>query len=192
MDWKMKLALAMGAFVSMPVASVANACSNELTARRRLRRRRVSVPARVVPGTDQSLRVNVSLPSNEARRVPAACNSYRVKATVSEIQKSDSDQIFPKVEIEQVNVTDGAILEFDLGKIFEENSIFDPKTVSARVEVTPTDAGSCATVNPVASFVLKDDDCRRTFLPSQALNPVHLRPLSLGGPIIIKGPIIKE
>lgn len=188
MDWKMKLALAMGAFVSMPVASVANACSNELTARRRLRRRRISVPARVVPGTDQSLRVNVSLPSNEARRVPAACNAYRVKATLTEIQKSDLGAVFPKVEIEQVNVSDGAILEFDLGKIFEENNISDPRTVNARVEVTPTDAGSCATIKPITSFVLEDNVGRDRFLPSQALDPVHLRPLSLGGPIIIKDP----
>jgi len=187
MDWKMKLALAMGAFVSMPVASVANACSNELTARRRMRRRRISVPARVVPGTDQSLRVNVSLPSNEARRVPAACNAYRVKATLTEIKKSDLGEIIPKVEIEQVNVSDGAILEFDLNQIFQDNGIFDPITVNARVEVTPTDAGSCATIKPITSFVLQGETSR-TFLPSQALNPVHLRPLSLGGPIIIKDP----
>ena len=149
------------------------------------RRRLASVPVRIAPGKDRSLRVNVQLPLNDARRVPAACNSYRVKATVSEIQKITSGQVFPKVEIEQIEADDGATIEFDLGNV--ENAT----TVSVRVEVTPTDLGSCATINPVASFVLQGETSR-TFLPSQALDPVHLRPLSLGGPIIIKDPKVNN
>ena len=191
MDWKKKLALATGAFVSMPAASIANTCSNELTARRRLRRRRASVPARIVPNADQSLRVNVHLPMNKARRVPAACESYTVKATMSEIGGSGSDLVFPKVELDLiVNAGDGAILDFDLGTIFDQNNIVDPTTVSVRVEVTPEDVRSCATINPVTSFILVGggEDPRRTFLPSRALDPVHLRPISAGGPIIIKDP----
>ena len=54
MGLKKKLALATSAFVSMSAASLATACPNELTARRRLRRRRASVPVRIAPERPES------------------------------------------------------------------------------------------------------------------------------------------
>jgi hypothetical protein len=188
MDLKKKLALAMGAFVSMPVASVATACSNELTARRRLRRRRASVPVRIAPGKDRSLRINVQLPLNEARRVPAACNFYKLEVSLLDAQNGAE---YIKIDPLTIKAGNGATFEIDL---FDSDDAADPATVnesitvSASVEVTPEDVGSCATIKPVTSFVLLDQSDGRTFLPSRELDPVHLRPLSLGGPIIIKDP----
>ncbi len=176
MDWKKSLALAAGAFVAMPAATVATACPNELTARRRLRRRRTSVPVRVVPGVDRSLRVSVNLPLNKARRVPAACDSYQVDAFMK-----IGDLIFKLDQAVQAGA--GATFEFDL-----QNQLGGPETVSASVEVTPTGVGGCATIQPVASFVLNDADNRHTFLPSIKLEPVHLLPAELGGPIIVGPP----
>lgn len=183
MGLKKKLALATGAFVSMSAASLATACPNEHTARRRLRRRRASVPARIVPGTDQSLRVNVQMPLSKARRVPAACSSYKVDVTLLNTLNGAE---YIKVEDTLILAGGGSTLEF----ILDENA---PTTVSANVEVTPTDSGACATINPVTSFILvgtdnQGNDNSRTFLPSRELDPVHLRPAAQGGPIIIKDP----
>lgn len=188
MDLKKKLALAMGAFVSMPAASVAVACSNELTARRRLRRRRASVPVRIVPGTDRSLRVNVRLPLNKARRVPAACDFYKLEVSLLDAQNGAE---YIKIDAFTIKAGNGATIEFDLfnsDDAADLTTVNESVTVSARVEVTPEDVGSCATIKPVTSFVLHDESNGRAFLPSQALDPVHLRPNSLGGPIIIKDP----
>ena len=182
MDWKKNLALAASAFVSMSVSSVANACANDLTAHKRLRRRRASVPVKKVSG--QSIRVNVHMPLNKARRVPAACSSYKVDVTLLDIETGIK---FHKVEF--IDAGQGATMTLDWGSNPEIETIV-PETamVSASVEVTPTDT-SCATIKPVMSFVLNDNG-RGTFLPSQELDPVHLRPASLGGPIIIKDPKI--
>jgi len=181
MGLKKKLALATSAFVSMSAASLATACPNELTARRRLRRRRASVPARIVP-TDRSLRVNVQMPLNKARRVPAACSSYKVDVTLLNAQNGAAY----KIEDTLILAGGGATLEI----LLDENA---PATVSANVEVTPTDGGACATINPLTSFILVGTDNQgnensRTFLPSRELDPVHLRPAAQGGPIIIKDP----
>ena len=180
MNWKKKLALATGAFVSMSAASLATACPNELTARRRLRRRRASVPARIVPGIDQSIRVNVHMPLNKARRVPAACSSYKVDASLLDTQ---SGAEFIKIDPFIIEAGGGANIVFDLRNSGLSNEV--PTTVSASVEVTPIDSGACATIKPVTSFILVGNDNRRTFLPSQELDSVHLRPEHLGGPIII-------
>ena len=165
----------------MSAASLATACPNELTARRRLRRRRASVPARIEPG--QSIRVNVHMPKNKARRVPAACSFYKLEASLLNL---DTNEVkFIKLD-EGLIAGGGWTIEFVLDNNGETPAIItDAATVSARVEVTPTDSGACATIKPVVSFVLKDNDGRHTFLPSQELDPVHLRPVALGGPIII-------
>ena len=99
---------------------------------------------------------------------------------------------FIKIDDRLISAGGGTTIEFDQSNFDQSNIGVVSTTVIARVEVTPTDVGSCATITPVTSFVLKDNDGRRTFLPSQALDPVHLRPISLGGPIIIKDPKINE
>lgn len=165
-NWKQRLALATGAFASMSTGAIAaTECANP-PGLRRVRRRRISVPARVDPLVDQSIRVSVRVLSNKARRVPARCNSYRVSARLN----TGSDRVFPKVEIDNLKLDSSTTFEFN----FMEIGLVEPTTVAVNVDVTPTDARACASASPLTSFVLNVTNGDRIFLPMQKLDPVPL------------------
>ena len=182
MDWKKKLMLATGAFASMPAAVTAHPeLINGKRRRRRtgtLIRRTVSVPFTFDPKVDQSIRANVRVPINKARRRVygqsiSRCNSYRVNASLIKI-----DGAFIKIESSQITAGGGTTIEFDMTDVLE------PTAVIAKVEVTPTDVENCISTSPLTSFTLKGTG-GRDFLPTRDLDPV-LRKIFPTGPIIIK------
>jgi hypothetical protein len=189
-DWKKNLMLATGAFVSMPGTVTAHPdLTNGLRRRRTgvLKRRTTTVPFVYDPTEEQSIRVNIRVPKNKARRVPdraiSRCASYRVDATLikldGELLKIESHSI-------SINAGAGASFTFDMTDDYynygydEETAV----TVTAKVEVTPLDSEDCISARPLTSFTL-DDARGREFLPTEKLDPVLLK-LFLGGPIIVK------
>lgn len=164
-NWKQRLALATGAFASMSTGAIAaTECTNP-TGLRRVRRRRISVPARVDPLVDQSIRVSVRVPSNKARRVPVRCNSYRVSARLN----AGSEKY---LKFARANLKLDASTTFEFN--FMEIGLVEPTTVAVNVDVTPTDARACASASPLTSFVLNVTNGDRIFLPMQKLDPVPL------------------
>jgi hypothetical protein len=194
MDWKTNLMLATGAFVSMSGAVTAHPdLTNGLRRRRTgmLKRRTTTVPFVYDPTGEQSLRVNIRVPKNKARRVPGRaiprCASYRVDATL--IKLGGVDLVEPVRH--DINAGDGVSFAFDMtdGKDDDDYYGIDygeetAVTVTAKVEVTPLDSEDCISARPLTSFTL-DDARGREFLPTEKLDPVLLK-LFLGGPIIVK------
>lgn len=184
MDWKKKLMLATGAFVSMPAAvSAHDPLVNGLRARRTgsLRRRISTVPFLYDPKEEQSIRINVRVPENKARRVYgraiSRCNSYRVGARVF---KLDGEVITDHSA--KIAAGAGATMVFN----FEDVAVPVPTTVIARVEVTPQGDKDCLSEPALTSFT-RDGIGGSDFVPSKDLAPV-LHKLYFDGPVIIKDP----
>jgi hypothetical protein len=181
MDWKKKLMLATGAFVSMPGAALSANCElvNGLRRRRTgsLRRRTTTVPFLFDPKDEQSIKVNVRVPKNNAirayGRAISRCNSYRVNASLIKL-----DGEFLKIESAEISAGGGTTVEFDM------TGVYEPTTVTARVEVTPLGSEDCISEPPLTSFMVNGVQGPQ-YLPSKDLDPVLMK-LFIQGPIIVK------